>query len=105
MTDEADDFRQAGGLTGERRRKTRKSLGKDAPIAQLVSASPARQTGVDDNRRSLSGQIPKSSRVNAVTRFGLRAASWTAGRLPAVHRNRPKVIFQLDADDVQVRRG
>jgi len=105
MTDEADDFRQTGGLAGERRRKTRKAFGKDAPIAPLVSAPPTRQTGVDDNRRSLSGQIPKRSRVKVVTRFGLRAASWTAGRLPAVHRDRPNVISPLDADDVQVWRG
>jgi hypothetical protein len=63
VTNEPDDFRQTGGLAGERRRKTRKAFGKDAPIAPLVSAPPARQTGVDDNRRSLSGQIPKRSRV------------------------------------------
>jgi hypothetical protein len=104
MTDEADDFCQTGGLAGERRRKTRKAFGKDAPIAPLVSAPPTRQTGVDDNRRSLSGQIPKRSRLKAVTRFGLRAASWTAGRLPAVHRDRPNVISPLDADDFQVWR-
>jgi hypothetical protein len=105
MTNEPDDFRQMGGLAGERQRETRKSFGKDAPIASLVSAPLARQTGVDDNLRSLSGQIPKRSRVKAVKRFGLRAASWTAGRLPAVHRDRPNVISALDADDVQVWRG
>jgi len=105
MTDKADDFRQASGLAGERRHKTWKSLGKDAPIALLVSAPPAGRTRVDDNRRSLSGQIPKRSRVKAVTRFGLRAASWTAGRPSAVHCDRPNVISPLDADDVQVRRG
>jgi hypothetical protein len=105
MTDKADDFRQTGGLAGERRRKTRKAFGKDAPIAPLVSAPPARQTGVYDNRRSLSGQISKRSRVKTVTRVGLRAASWAAGRLPAVHRDRPNVTSPLDADDVQVWRG
>jgi len=105
MTDEADDFRQTRGLASERRRKTWKAFGKDAPIAPLVSAPPARQTGVDDNRRSLSGQIPKRSRVEAVARFGLRAASWAAGRRPAVHRDRPNVISPFDADDVQVWRG
>ena len=103
MTNEPDDFRQAGCLARERRRKTWKSLGKDAPMAPIVSAPPAPQTGVDDNRRSLSGQIPKRSRVNAVTRFGLRTASWTACRLPAVHRDRPSVISPLDVHDVQVR--
>jgi len=105
MTNEPDDFRQAGCLAGEWRRKTWKSLGKDAPIAPIVSAPPARQMGVDDNRRSLSGQIPKPSRVDAVTRFGLRTASWTACRLPAVHCDRPSVISPLDVHDVQVRRG
>jgi len=54
MTNEPDDFRQAGGLARERRCKTRKALGKDAPIAPLVSAPPARQTCVNDNRRSVS---------------------------------------------------
>jgi hypothetical protein len=54
MTDEADDFRQAGGLASERRRKTRKAFGKGAPIAPLVSASPARRKRANDNRRSLS---------------------------------------------------
>ena len=42
MINEADDFRQACGLAGERCRKTRKSLGKDAPNAPHVSAPPAR---------------------------------------------------------------
>lgn len=105
MTNESDDFRQAGCLASEWRRKSRKALGKNAPIAPFVSAPPARYTRVNDNRRSLRGQIPKPSRVNAVTRFGLRTASWTACRLPAVHGNFPSLFSPLDAHDVQVRRG
>jgi hypothetical protein len=41
-----NDIRQAGGLASERRRKTRHALGEDAPIALLVSTSPARHTQV-----------------------------------------------------------
>jgi hypothetical protein len=105
MTDEADDFRQAGGLASERRRKTRKAFGKGAPIAPLVSASPARRKRANDNRRSLSGQIPKRSRVNAVTRLGLHTASWTAGRLPTVYRDCPSLISLLDVHDFEIWGG
>ena len=88
VANQPDDFRQAGGLAGERRRKTWKSLPKYAPITPLVSATSARKTGVDDNRRSMSRQIPNRPRANVVT-----------------HRDRPNVISPLDTDDVQVSRG
>jgi hypothetical protein len=41
MTNEADYFNQAGCLAGERRRKTWKSLGKDASIAPLIGTASA----------------------------------------------------------------
>src|SRR5271167_78841 len=105
MAKQPNDTRQASGLARERRRKTRKALGEDAPITSLVSTSPAPQACVNDDRCSLSGQIPKRSRVSAVTRFGLRAASRTGGRLPAVHRDRPSLFSLLDAHDFQAWRG
>ena len=46
MAQQPNDIRQAGGLASERRRKTRHALGEDAPIALLVSTSPARHTQV-----------------------------------------------------------
>jgi hypothetical protein len=61
MAKQPNDSRQAGGLAGERRRKTRQALGEDAPITPLVSTPPARQAYVNDDRRSLSGQITKRS--------------------------------------------
>jgi hypothetical protein len=67
MAKQPHDFRQAGGLARERRRKARQALGEDAPITPLVSTPPARQACVNDDRCSLSGQIPKRSRVSAVT--------------------------------------
>jgi hypothetical protein len=102
MANKPDDFRQAGGLARERRRKTRTALGKNAPH---VSAPPARRKRANDNRRSLSGQIPKRSRVNAVTRLGLHTASWAAGRLPTAHRDRPSSISLLDVHDFEIWRG
>jgi hypothetical protein len=97
----AERYRQAGGLAREWCRKTRQALGEDAPITPLVSTPPARHACVYDDRRPLSGQIPKRSRVSAVTRCGLRTASRTGGRLPAVHRDRPSLFSPLDAHDVQ----
>jgi hypothetical protein len=47
-------------------------------------------------RCSLSGQIPKRSRVSAVTRFGLRTASRMRGRLPAVHRNHRRPVLPVE---------
>jgi hypothetical protein len=105
MAKQPNDSRQAGGLARERRRKTRQALGEDAPITPLVPTPPARQAGINDDRCSLSGQIPKRSRVSAVTRFGLRTASRTGGRLPAVHRDRPSLFSPLNAHDVQAWRG
>jgi hypothetical protein len=61
MAKQPNDSRQAGDLAGERRRKTRQALGEDAPITPLVSTPPARQAHVNDDRRSLSGQITKRS--------------------------------------------
>ena len=81
------------------------ALGEDAPTTPLGSTPPARQACVNDDRCSLSGQIPKRSRVSAVTRFGLRTASRTRSRLPAVHRDLPSLFFPLDPHDVQAWRG
>ena len=100
MGKQPNDTRQASGLARKRRRKTRKALGKDAPTTSLVSTPPARQACFNDDWCSLSGQIPKRSRVSAVTRCGLRTASRTGSRLPVVHRYRPSLFSQLDADDV-----
>jgi hypothetical protein len=46
---------QAGGPARKRRRKTRHTLGEDAPITKLVSTPPAPQAGTNNDRRSLSG--------------------------------------------------
>jgi hypothetical protein len=100
MAKQPNDTRQASGPARERRRKTRKALGEDAPTTPLIPTPPARQAGVNDDRSSLSGQIPKRSRVSAVTRCGPRTASWTEGRLPVVHRYRPSLFSPLDADDI-----
>jgi hypothetical protein len=103
LAKQSNDTRQAGGLARERRRKTRHTLGEHAPITSLVSTPPARQARAYNDRCSLSGQIPKRSRVSAVMRCGLRTASRTGGRLPDVHRDRPS--SPLDAHDVQAWRG
>jgi hypothetical protein len=66
MAKQPDDFRQASGSARERRRKIRHALGEDAPIASLIAAPPSPQTSIDNNRRSLSGQVPQSPPVGAV---------------------------------------
>jgi len=105
MAKQPDDSRQAGGPARGRRRKTRHALGEDAPITQLVSTPPAPEAGTNNDRRSLSGQIPERSPVSAVARFGWCAASRAEGRLPAVHRDRPRLLAPFDAYDVQACRG
>jgi hypothetical protein len=69
MAQQPNDGRQAFGLASERRRNTQQALGEDAPITPLISTSPARDTRLDDDGRSLGGEIPKRSPVRAVTRF------------------------------------
>jgi hypothetical protein len=55
MAKQPNDFRKAGGSAGERRRKTRYTLGEDAPVTLLVSTPPAPEAGLNNDRRSLSG--------------------------------------------------
>jgi hypothetical protein len=55
MAKQPNDFREAGGSAGKRRRKTRHTLRENAPIALLVSTPPAPQTSIDNDRRSLRG--------------------------------------------------
>jgi hypothetical protein len=55
MAKQPNDFREAGGSAGERRRKTRHTLRENAAITLLVSAPPAPEAGVDNDRRSLRG--------------------------------------------------
>jgi len=55
MAKQPNNFRKAGGSTGERRRKTRHTLGKDAPVTLLISTPPAPEAGLNNDRRSLSG--------------------------------------------------
>ena len=60
MAQQPNDIRQAGALAGKRRRKIRQALGEDAPIAPLVSTSPARHTSVNPSSRIgvvLKGQV------------------------------------------------
>jgi len=66
MAKQPNDSRQAGGPARERRRKTRQALGEDAPITPLVAAPPAPQACINNDGRSLSGQIQERSRVGAV---------------------------------------
>ena len=97
MAQQPNNVRQPFGLASERRRNTRQALGENAPIAPLISTSPARDTRLDDGGRSLGGQIPKRSPVRAVTRSGLHTTSWTGARLSAVRHHRPARFSPLNA--------
>ena len=77
---------------------------RDRPL-EPIAASPSPQTSIDNDRRSLSGQVPQSSPVGAVARFGLCAATRTGRWSPALHGDRPSVLASLDAQDVQAGRG
>ena len=94
-----------GGPARERRRKTRHALGEDAPITPLVSTPPAPEAGMNNDRRSLCGEITKRSPVSAVARFGPCAASRAEGRLPAVHRDCQSLFAPFDPHDVHACRG
>jgi hypothetical protein len=69
MAKQSNNSREAGGPARERRRKTRHALGEDAPITPLVSTPPAPEAGMNNDRRSLCGEITKRSPVSAVARF------------------------------------
>ena len=86
MAEHPDDSRHASGSARERRRKIRHALGEDAPIASLIAAPPSPQTSIDNDWHSQSGQVPQSSPVGSVARFGPCVASLAEGRLLAVHR-------------------
>jgi hypothetical protein len=66
MAKQPNDFRQAGGSAGKRRRKTRHALGEDAPIASLIAAPPSPQTSIDNDWHSLGRQVSQSSPIGAV---------------------------------------
>ena len=100
-----DDLRQAGGPACERCCETRQALGEDALITLPVATPPAPEAGPNNDRRALSGQILKRSRVGAVARFGLCATPRTGSRQPTVHRDRPSLLATFNVHDVQARRG
>jgi hypothetical protein len=63
MTEKSYNARKARGSARERRCKPWNALGKDAPLALLVSASPACQPRSNFDRRSLRRKIVECSSI------------------------------------------
>ena len=91
-------------LTGIPSRISR-SEGRPPALWPSSSTPPAPEAGTNNDRRSLSGQIPERSPVSAVARFGLCAASRAERWLPAVPRDRQSLLAPFDAHNVHACRG
>jgi hypothetical protein len=63
MTEKSNNACKARGSARERRCKPWNALGKDAPFASVVSASPARQLSPDFDWRSLCWKIAECSLI------------------------------------------
>jgi hypothetical protein len=61
MTEKSHNAGKAGGSARKRRRKPWNALGKDAPLALLVSTSPACEPGSNFDRCSLRRKIAECS--------------------------------------------
>jgi hypothetical protein len=63
VTEESDNAGKTGGSARKRRRKSWNALGKDAPLALLVSTSPACEPRSNFDRRSLRRKIAECSSI------------------------------------------
>jgi len=75
-------------------------LGEDATLTAIVPASPAGQSRLDDNRRSLGREIPKRSLVGTVPGVRLSGTDGTGSAVLAIDRNDPAELSSLDRQDI-----
>jgi hypothetical protein len=59
MTEKSHNARKARGSARKRRCKSWNALGKDAPLASVISATPARHLSLNFDRRALRWEIAK----------------------------------------------
>jgi len=63
MTEKSHNARKASGSARKRRCKPWNALGEDAPLASVISATPARHLSLNFYRRALRWKIAKCSSI------------------------------------------
>jgi len=105
MTEQADNSREARGLSREWRCKRWNALCEDAPLTLLVAAPPPRQPSPNFNCRPLCREIAKFSMIRAMPRMRTPPASGTYCVLAAAQRDDPLRIAAFHRKNLQIWRG
>jgi hypothetical protein len=105
MTEQADNSREARGLSREWRCKRWNALCEDAPLTLLVAASPPRQPSPNFNCRLLCREIAKFSMIRAMPRMRTQPAGETYCVLAAAQRDDPLRIVAFHRKNLQIWRG